>query len=35
MGMLTEFQMRCDLPVSEQKQSPFPYQCQNAFKTAR
>ena len=32
-GMLTEFQMRCDVPVSEQGKAKSCAQCQNAFNT--
>jgi hypothetical protein len=30
--MLAEFQMRCDVPISEQGKAHFRAQCQNAFK---
>jgi hypothetical protein len=32
-GMLTEFQMQCDVPVSEQGKAKSCAQCQNAFNT--
>jgi transposase len=32
-GMLTEFQMRCDVPVSEQGKAKSCAQCQNVFNT--